>query len=208
MKGKLIVLEGIDGAGGEVQSKKLVEYLRSQGIPSERIAYPEYDKPVGKLIQEYLDGNYDFHPRFLFLLYASDMVKDLERINLALEKGVTLVCDRYFTSTLAYQSLTMHSIPLEKALEFAEVFGIPRPDLIFYLRISPETSIRRKSQEKKTDVHEGSRIFLNSVREAYDKLSRDNVFGKWFVIDGEKPIEEVFNQILNVLQNQKLLPVR
>ncbi|RLJ08541.1 MAG: dTMP kinase [Candidatus Aenigmatarchaeota archaeon] len=206
MSGKLVVLEGIDGAGGEVQSKKLVEYLKQKGIPARRLTYPEYEKPVGRLIDEYLKGGYDFSPKFLFVLYASDMIKDIDSIKASLEKGEMLVCDRYFTTTLTYQVGVMKSISLENALKFAEIFEIKKPDIVFYLRISPETSIERKSKEKEVDVHEGSRVFLKSVTEAYERLAKENVFGNWFVIDGEKSIEEVFDEIIKTLKNKGIVP--
>ena len=110
-----------------------------------------------------------------------------------------MIADRYFTSVLAYQGLRGFSI--ENALKFAEIFRLPKPDIILFLRISPETSIRRKRIEKRDlDRNESDRAFLEKVSASYEKLAKDQVWGSWFVLDGEKSKEEVFGQIRKVLR--------
>ncbi|MFH1445643.1 MAG: dTMP kinase [Nanoarchaeota archaeon] len=200
MSGKLIVIEGIDGAGSETQSKLLLEFLRKQNIPAERVYYPDYGSPIGNFIHDYLHKKQDFSVEMQFLMYASDMVKDKEKINKWLEEGKTVICDRYFTSTLAYQC--MHGFPINNALNFAEQFGIRKPDIIIFLDILPETSIERKKEEKKGDMdrnEENIELQLRISKE-YKRLAEDNVLGKWFVVDGEKTKKEVFEEIKNILE--------
>jgi len=198
VKGKLVVIEGIDGAGGETQSKLLLECLRSRKIPCERIYYPDYGNPFGDLIHQYLHKKYDFSVDTQFLLYALDMVKDGEKILGWLAQGKIVIADRYFTSTIAYQGLRF---PIENALKFAEIFRLPKPDVILYLKVSPETSIKRKKGEKKNlDRNEADRAFLEKVSVSYENLVKNQVWGSWFVIDGEKSIEDVFSQIKKVLR--------
>ena len=57
---RFIVIEGIDGAGGETQSKLLVKHLKEKGKQAERITFPEYDKPIGNFISEFLYKKHDF----------------------------------------------------------------------------------------------------------------------------------------------------
>ena len=193
-----MVIEGIDGAGGETQSKKLLEYFRSGKIPAERIYYPEYGNPVGDFIHDYLHKKHELPVDMQFLLYATDMVKDKEKILNWLAQGKTVVADRYFTSVLAYQGMRF---PIENALKFAEIFSIPKPDIILFLKISPGTSIRRKKGEKEhLDRNESDRAFLEKVSASYENLIKSQVWSSWFVIDGEKSIEEVFSQIKKVLR--------
>jgi dTMP kinase len=201
MRGRFVVIEGINGAGGETQSKRLVSYLESRGIHAVRIHYPEYGNPIGNAIRDYLFGKFDPSPITLFLLYASDMAKDAARVESLLQKGTWVVADRHFTSTLAYQSLVMKALPLEKALKFAEVVGIPRPDAILYLRVSVATSVKRKLQEhKKLDRHESDSAFQERIQEAYEELARKSVLGRWTVIDAEPPIGQVFGRIRDSLK--------
>ena len=196
MSGKFIVIEGINGSGGETQSRRMVSYLREKGIPAERIHYPEYGHPIGDAIRDYLFGKYEPSPITLFLLYSSDMAKDSEKVRRMLAEGKWVIADRHFPSTLVYQCAVMKAMPIENALRFAEILGIPKPDAIIYLRVSVETSMKRKMGEnKELDRHESDHEFQSRILRAYEELSGRSVFGKWAGIDAEKGIEEVFEDI-------------
>jgi len=200
--GKLIVFEGIDGAGCETQVKLLFDYLKRQGKSVERLYYPDYEGPIGRLIHQYLHKQYEFSVDIQFLLYFTDFIKDREKINQWIGEGKIVICDRYFSSTLAYQGLRGFSI--KKALELARRFKLPKPDLIIYLKVSPEVSMSRKYKEKKDlDRNEADKKFLKKIWDSYEKLIKGKIFSKWVVIDGEKSIEEVFSQIKKIV-NEKL----
>ncbi|RLJ07006.1 MAG: dTMP kinase [Candidatus Aenigmatarchaeota archaeon] len=195
---KFVAIEGIDGAGGETQSKRLVAYLRKRGFRAKRIVYPDEKRPVGRFIHEWLHSKTRLEPVLLFLLYAGDMLKDAERIRKWLKEGYWIIADRWFCSTLAYQGV--QGISLNQALEFARVFRMPKPDINLLLRISPEESIRRKlGENKELDRNETNKELLKRVSKQYDMLARKQVFGKWRVIDGERSKEEVFEQIRKAL---------
>jgi len=199
MRGKLIVIEGIDGAGKETQSKKLLEYLRGRKIPCELVSYPDYGNPIGDFIHDYLKGKHELPADVQFLFYGLDMVKDRDRILEWLRQGKTVIADRYITSAMAYQVLRGFS--LESALRFVDIFSLPKPDFIFYLKTSPETSMKRKKGEKRDlDRNERDLRLLENVSKSYESLVRKQVWASWFVIDGEKSIEEVFGQIKRVLR--------
>ncbi|MBW1839301.1 MAG: hypothetical protein JRI49_05135, partial [Deltaproteobacteria bacterium] len=155
MPGKIVVLDGIDGAGTEVQSKRLLQHLRSKGIPCERIRYPNYDNPTGRLIHEYLHSNDTMSSEVQLVLFGSDMLLDKEKINSMVKNGKIVILDRYFTSTLAYQ--TLDGLKEKTCLKFAEMFNLPKPDYVLYLRITPETSMKRKQMEKGGDVDRNER---------------------------------------------------
>jgi dTMP kinase len=204
MRGRLVVFEGIDGAGTETQSKMLLSHLKSKKIPAERICYPDYDNAIGKLLKSFLDRKSELSPEMQFLLYAGDMVKDKEKINTWLGQGEIVVSDRYFNSTVVYQGL--RGFGLKKALKFAEDFGIPRPDVVIFLKISPEESMKRKMKEnRRLDRHEEDGLFLGQVNESYGRMAIESVFGRWFIIDGEKPKQEVFREVLNVLETSRII---
>lgn len=200
MKGKLVVLEGIDGAGTETQSKLLLSYLKKKNIPAERIYFPNYSGPIGKLLKKFQRGEFDLPVETQFLLYASDMVNHSRDIKTWLSEGKTVVCDRYITTTMAYQGL--RGFPLEKALKFVDIFGLPKPDSIIYLRIKPETSIKRKRKEKpeSMDRNEKNLQLHRDVSEQYEKLIEKDIWSKWYAVDGEKNIEDVQKQILKILK--------
>ena len=199
MKPRLIAIEGIDGSGGETQSGLLLEHLKGKGIPAEKLQYPDYASDIGKLIHEWLHNKSELTPEALFLLYATDMVKDQKRLGSWLEQGRTVIADRYITSTMAYQ--TMQGVPLEKILKFCELFGMRKPDIVIYLEVSPETSMDRKKSEKGSlDRNESRREFLERVCGSYEGLVEKQVFAPWFVVDGEAPKEEVSARIRKILR--------
>jgi dTMP kinase len=199
MKGKLIVFEGIDGAGTETQSKLLLAHLKKKGVPAVRIFYPDYNGELGRLIRQFLHRKRELSAEMQFVMYAGDMVKDREKIRAWLGEGKMVIADRYFSSTIVYQGL--RGFGLKKALRFAEDFGIPKPDVVILLQISPRESARRKLGENgKLDRHEEDIMFLERVKRSYREMALDNVFGKWFIVDGERPKTAVFREVLNVLK--------
>lgn len=195
MKGKLIVIEGIDGAGCGTQAELLKEKLNEKfSQPVLHIRYPNYNSPVGVTIHKFLHEELNLNPDMQFFIYSLDMLKDMNEIKKALDEGRMVLADRYFTSTLAYQC--SQGFPLEKALKFAELFDFVKPDLIIYLKVSTETSMQRKKMEKNNlDLFEKDLEFKKKVSKKYDELANKNIFGKWFVVDAEKTIEEVANEI-------------
>jgi len=197
MKGKLIVVEGIDGAGCGTQTELLKEKLNERlSQPVLHIRYPNYNSPVGVTIHKFLHEELNLKPDMQFFIYSLDMLKDMNEIKKALSEGRVVLADRYFTSTLAYQCA--QGFPLEKALKFAELFDFVRPDLVIYLKVSHETAMKRKEMEKNNlDLFERDLELRKKVSKKYEELADKNIFGKWIVIDAEKSIEEVANEIEN-----------
>ena len=130
MAGRLVVIEGADGAGGEEQSRRLLVLLKERGIPAKRHQYPDYSGPIGRIIHDFLHKKYDFSPEMLLLLYGADMVKDVGKIHAWLKQDKVVILDRYFTSALAYQS--MQGVKLENCLKF---IGNNHPSLLTCLHL-------------------------------------------------------------------------
>ena len=61
-KGKLIVLEGIDGSGKSAHYRRICEKLKRDGIAYDHIVFPRYDKESSALIRMYLSGQFGSHP--------------------------------------------------------------------------------------------------------------------------------------------------
>jgi len=198
MKGRVIVLEGLDGAGTTTQSKKLLRYLKSKNIPVKRIDCPgRPDSPISKLIHDYLYKRLDFSPEALFMLYSALHIQNTKKIKTWLAQGKTVVVDRYFPSTLAFQGA--QGVKIEVMREFVQHFSI-RPDVIIYLKIDPETGLKRKQKQgKKIDRHEENLVFLKKVSDLYDRLASEGFLGTWFIIDGKQPIEQVFFEVKNII---------
>jgi dTMP kinase len=198
------VIEGTDGAGCGAQRKAVSEKLKELGIDVMDIKYPFYGSPVGEMIHEFLHGKIKLTPEMQFLLYATNMVEDKERINEALESGKMVLADRYITSSFVYQSL--RGFPIEKMLEFANIFGMHVPKAVFLLNVPSETAMKRKLAEEgkdELDINERDKEFMEKVRNEYLKIAKSNTFSKWIVIDGTRTIEEIRDDIVDHIRGSK-----
>ena len=105
---RLIVLEGLDGAGTTTQMRLLSERLTRDGKPHAATWEPT-DGPIGQLLRSILARDTRAHPRSIALLYAADRNEHLYAPVIGMEarakKGEIVICDRYLFSSLAYQSV-------------------------------------------------------------------------------------------------------
>jgi len=198
-KGKFIVIEGIDGCGKGTQTKLLSDFLSQKGHDVVLKKYPEYGKPIGDLIGNWLHSkDYDFNVEAQTLLYFADFIKDKEYLENNLKNGKIVLSDRYFTSTIVYQKIK--GMPISKLETLSQMFKLVKPDIVMYIKISPETSFERKSLQKDLDRHESDKEFLKTLFYNFEETANKY---NWEVVDGERPIEEVTKDIINIV-NKKI----
>ncbi len=194
-KGRLIVIDGIDGSGKATQVKLLKERLTKEGIKVKTIDFPRYyNNFFGKLIGEYLSGVYgDFikvDPRLASVLYAADRFESSREIQKWLDDGFVVLADRYATANQIHQGGKISNLKKRKEfLDFLDkmeysVFKIPRPDLVIYLDVPFEVSKmwleRKVTQRKKTylkgrrDVAEDNLLHLKNSRNSALLLEKQN----------------------------------
>ena len=194
MRGKFYVFDGIDGSGSETQSKLLLKLLDDKGMPYLFLDYPDYGKPIGNFIHNYLYGNEQIPADVKFILHSADKLKDREAIESALADGKTVVACRYATTMLDYQEV--EGVDAEKALQHVRLMDFPVPDLAIYLKIGPETTAKRKMKEKgNLDRNEANLQLLSKVAARYDEMAKQNVFCKWIIVDGEKSVDHIFGEV-------------
>ena len=61
-KGKLIVLDGLDGCGKSTQFHLLTQRLEAEGVAFRKLVFPQYSEPSSALIRMYLNGEFGRHP--------------------------------------------------------------------------------------------------------------------------------------------------
>ncbi len=192
-----IVIEGLDGCGGETQTELLKEYFKKKKIPHQLFRSPDYSTPIGKAIKSYLEGKLELDTEAAFILFASDTLLTSKKMG-KLRQSKLLIMDRYITSTIPYQ--VARGLKFDKGVKFVELMNYQKPDAIIYIDIKPETSMKRKKKEKgKLDYHEKKLGYLKRVRQVYLQEVDENVLGDWFLIDGERSIKEVHEDILTVI---------
>ncbi|MEK7597729.1 MAG: dTMP kinase [Patescibacteria group bacterium] len=193
-----IVIEGIDGAGCETQGKNLIKMCREQKSlfrTASLIKYPDYERNVGKIIRDFLYKSKDLTPQQQFLLYTMQFVMDKKMIA-EKRRDEILIADRYFSTTLCYQ--TLEGIDIKIALDFAKNFQIEVPDAIFYLNVDPDIAISRKyGEDKEKNFREKDFNFIRKTAKQYKMLVEKQVWGKWVEIDGNKSVDEVTKEIYN-----------
>jgi dTMP kinase len=186
MKGKLIVLEGIDGAGTTTQAQRLGRHFGARL----HVTREPSDGAAGMLIRQILRGE---HRRFdhtaLALLFAADRLDHLRReIEPQLDKGVHVVSDRYVISSFVYQSLFVDGEFVHHVNRYA------RPaDLTLLLAVPVQVALDRRQTRGMPDelfdpIEHQRRVAAEYAREAERLRVRENVK----VLDGTRPPDEVF----------------
>ncbi len=193
-----IVIEGIDGAGCETQAKLVAEGLKKLGKKTSLIKYPHYDTPVGQMIKKFLYENHHLSNQEQFLLYCLQFIFDAGKIQ-ELEKDGIIVADRYFTTTLCYQ--TLEGIKEEKALSFAADFGIIKPERVFYLDVSPQVAAKRKfGEDKVLNFREKDFDFMKKTYAKYGDLVKRQVWAKWVRVNGERNPDAIAQDIISQIK--------
>ncbi len=145
-KGRLVVIDGADGAGKATQSRLLSERLQKEGKSVKSLDFPQYTQNhFGRLLRECLDGaRGDFlsvDARIASVLYAADRFESAPQLREWLAAGAVVILDRYVSSNMLHQGgkLTDETELVEFLawLDHMEhtVFNIPRPDLVLYLDV-------------------------------------------------------------------------
>jgi dTMP kinase len=187
-RGKLIVLEGIDGSGKRTQLDMLARSLSERDVSLSQISFPRYDGFFGRLVARFLNG--DFGPldavdaHFSALLYAGDRYEAKPEIESELAAGRTVLADRYIGSNLAHQGARVRRedrsefIDWLKKLEY-EIYLLPAEDLVIYLRVPVAEAHRLVGQKGardytklQRDILESSIAHLEAAAEVYDELAQ------------------------------------
>lgn len=189
-RGKLIVIDGTDGSGKQTQAALLIDALKNRGFDCESIDFPQYKQNFfGGLVRQYLDGAFGptelVHPKLASVLYAVDRWQSKEKINTWLTQGKTVILDRYYTSNLIHQSTKLSDDELDEfsswdiEMEF-NVFSIPKPDIVIYLMVDPEISMKLiEARGQGNDGHEN----LNHLTKAAQRCKLLAKKFNWEVVD-------------------------
>jgi dTMP kinase len=219
-RGILIAFEGIDGSGKQTQVRLLEHELAARGYPVHSTGFPQYDSCFGKMVAQFLNGEFgpleSVDPHFTALLYAGDRFEAKTQLMEALSKGSIVLADRYIASNLAHQTARVPVaqraafLPWIEHLEY-NIYGLPHEDLIIYLRVPAQEAqnlIARKSArdytESKRDLQEASLRHLEEAADMYDLLSRGSPWATIQCYDavrgGMRLPEEISAEIIAAVQ--------
>lgn len=194
----LIAFEGLDQSGKETQARQLRTRIGNDGRKVHAVSFPDYQTPIGQEIRHALDGERDFGPEVMQLLYVANRFEYKPRLDAWLAAKDVIVCDRYRASSIAYgEAQGLEGAWLRDIQKF-----LPQPDLTILLDIAPETAVQRKAVNR--DRYERDLELLSRVRESY---RRQALQGGWLRLDGERPRDAVSADILEAVDTLLESPI-
>lgn len=185
MRGTFVVLEGIDGSGKSTLALALAERLGDAKVTSEPT-----QGPIGAALRSGELG--DLPPAAEALLFAADRALHTEEINRLLGERRWVICDRYFASTVAYQSAAMGGDSVGWLIEIQRN-SVMDPDMTILLDVDPRISMPRVEGRGEARSRFEELGYLCEVRRQY--LSLAECYG-YRVIDASKSKEEVLEEAL------------
>lgn len=201
MSGRLIVIEGLDGAGTTTQVRRVVEHLDTIGERAHGTREPS-DGPIGRLIREMLVGGHAIEGQSISqstfgLLFAADRLDHLQReVEPQIASGATVVSDRWYHSSLAYQGTGADRDWIAMLNGRAR-----RPDQTIFLQVKPEVAAKRRAAARRRDelfedlqmqqdVDAGYRATIAELRAQGERID---------ILDGEQTEDQVFAAILRLV---------
>lgn len=192
MKGKFIVIEGIDNAGIGTQSVLLAEHLRKNGLKVMLTKEPT-NGLLGGISKAVLNKEIDISGKALQLLFCADRAHHLDsEIEPAMNSGLNIICDRYFFSTLAYGFASNINYKWLRSVNIS----FRKPDLGIYLDVDPKTALSRMPKREDRLQLFDTLQKLSKVRQAYISISKEFHLKK---VDANKSIDEVSQRINNIV---------
>jgi len=190
MAGLLIAFEGLDQSGKQTQAEMLRDRLKQDGRKSRLISFPDYGTSIGEEIARALQGERDYGPDVMQLLYVANRYERKPDLRRWIDGGLILVCDRYTASSVAYgEAQGLDPLWLTDMQKF-----LPPASLTVMLDITPDTAVERKAVDR--DRYERDRAMQARVRESYRRQAEE---GRWIVLDGERSKDAIAIDVYNAV---------
>jgi dTMP kinase len=193
MSGLLIAFEGLDQSGKQTQAELLRDRVKQDGRKSRLVSFPDYATSIGEEIARALQGEREYGPDVMQLLYVANRYERKADLQRWLDGGLILVCDRYTASSIAYgEAQGLEPGWLADMQKF-----LPPASLTILLDIAPETAVQRKTVDR--DRYERDLAMQARVRESYHRQASATT---WVVVDGEQAKDEIAAEIFNVVTSR------
>lgn len=200
--GLFFALEGIDGSGKSTQLQLLKEHLEQAGRPCLATREPT-GGPMGRLLRQVLTGQIRCDSRVVAPLFVADRLDHLLNeetgICRAMEEGISVLTDRYYFSSYAYQSV---DLPLEWVIEANRPCAdILRPTATIFIDLSPELALERIARNRESTELFETKERLTRTREqyfrAFEALKDEE---RVIVLPGDKGVEELSRDIFEAVR--------
>ena len=201
-KEKFIVVEGLEGAGKSTAVNVIKSFLADRGIEDVVLCREPGGTKLGETIRDLVKSssiNEKIDSRTeLLLMYASRIQLVENVIKPALAAGKSVICDRFYYSTYAYQGGGRKiSLDIIDSIHSASL-GTFKPDLTIYMDLDPKIGLERAAVRGELDRFEQEKIdFFNNTRDMYLKLAKEAPEVK--SVDASQSIDDVAAQVRQVL---------
>lgn len=197
MKGSLIVFEGIDNCGKDSMMYLVRNYLQNRNCLVELIPSVT-PTDIGRLIRKDTLNNYSDKDR-LVALFIADFYNKVNMAKEAMSEGKVVLVNRWITSTMAYCGSISKSLAIDSL-----VGQVLRPDLLVYLNITVEESIKRQARAaKRKDIYSTTK-FLTDAKCRYENIIKNEYFNA-VEIDGMQIKKYVLSDIIDAMDEKGLL---
>jgi dTMP kinase len=188
-----VSFEGLDGCGKTTQARLLAEALTGEGVDVVLTREPG-GTPLGEQVRELVLHGDHVAPWAEVALYAASRAQHVVQvIRPALQRGATVVCDRYLDTSVAYQGAGRGlGVDFVLDLNLRVVEGL-LPDVTVLVEIDPETALARVG-DKRDRIERADAAFWPLVVEAYRDLAA-RFPERYVVVDGRLPVEELAEEI-------------
>lgn len=202
MRGRFVVVEGVEGAGKTTQVTRLAAWLAARGVPH-TVAREPGGTAVGEAVRDVVLDRLDLDvpaETELLLVLAARAAFVRQVVEPALERGEVVVADRYEHSTLAYQGYGrgLDLAEVERLNRFAT--GGIRPDVTLILDVPVEVGTARQRKEGKTSdrMEREGRAFLERVRAGYLALIHRDPSAR--LVDASGPEDQVHRAVAAIVE--------
>ena len=196
MKGKLIVIEGIDGSGKSTCAKNLAEKLNSINIKTIYTFEPTHSHYGAKLREGMLSEDLDAEEELL--LFVKDRKEHIEyMIKPALKEGYFIILDRYFYSSIAYQGAK--GIDINRIINMHKDFII-KPDIVFIFHLPIDIALNRIISKRGIADRFENETYLKKVDKIFHSFNEPFIYH----IDTDKDIKIINDELFNILEKSKM----
>ncbi|HEY0804544.1 MAG TPA: dTMP kinase [Pseudonocardiaceae bacterium] len=202
--GRLVVIEGLDGAGKRTLADALAKALDAAGASVSRLAFPRYTENIhADLVRDALHGelgDLGDSVHGMAVLFALDRLAAKDVITQRLTGHDILLADRYIASNAAYGAARLRQdadgefVAWVRALE-VDRFRLPVPHAHLLLRVPVEVAAHRAEYRERTEADRRRDSFESDdglqarCADVYDQLAARDWLAPWHVVDGTLPQE-------------------
>lgn len=197
VRGKFIAFEGIDGSGKSTQIALLKQRLKEEGIPVYVTREPT-DGPYGAMLHTIMTGRLDACEETIAALYVADRMDHIKNkrngLLAKIEEGITVLTDRYYFSSYAYQGA---HISMDWTIMANSICAQAlRPDLNLFFDLKPEVSFARISQNRTDfEIYEKLDNLRNTRQKYLEAFERLKDQEKVSFIDADQSTEQIAEDV-------------